>query len=153
MAQHHALAVAELRVHCETVLPLVPQIDPSVPQPVFTITEKAPTTLPINRFAALVTIHSFTAQTAHCRGRGSGGSPIVTFLSVMFSYTKFSWAWHSAPQFSSCGQQMLHPPFGAHSRLLSAVQLFFHKLDFRIIFLPDCWAGPIQIANCSGASM
>ena len=33
---------------------LVLQIDPSVPQPVFTIMEKAPTTSPINRFAALI---------------------------------------------------------------------------------------------------
>ena len=120
MAQHHALAVAELRVHCGDSSVLL-------------------YTLLLHRLHTAVGV-------ARC-------SPIVTFLSVMFSYTKFSWAWHSAPQFSSCGQQMLHPPLGAHSRLLSAVQLFFHSLDLRIIFLPDCWAGPIQIANCSGASM
>ena len=45
--QHRAVRLGDRAVHCGYyyVLPLflVPQIDPSVPQPVFTITEKAPT--------------------------------------------------------------------------------------------------------------
>ena len=113
MAQHHALAVAELRVHC-------------------------------------------------------GDSSVLDTLLLHRLHTAVELTYRHVPQRDVLVHEVLvgvalRPPVlqlrpadaapAVRGAQPVAVCSTIHSLDLRIIFLPDCWAGPIQIANCSGASM